>query len=208
MGFFYSLPPELLPKNPPARLFLDLSLRSAQVTTKRVNTATQFGVVKLIPWLIGAGFVVLIAVPVAINTSQRTNLPGEVFPDQGNAHIAEGDTSVDYNSDPPTSGPHWETMASWGSYDFVVPDQVLLHNLEDGGVILWYAHGSREENRVRISQLEEVTRGFERVIIAPREDLEAPFAVTAWGRRQLFSDINQTEMRAFIEAFESIDHHG
>lgn len=178
------------------------------MSTKKVNTATRPGVAKLLPWLIGAGVVALIAVPIVINTSQRTSLPGEVFPDQGNAHIAEGDTSVDYNSDPPTSGPHWETMANWGSYDFVVPDQVLLHNLEDGGVILWYAHGSREENQARISQLEEVARGFERVIIAPREDLEAPFAVTAWGRRQLFSSVDQAEMRAFIEAFEGTDHHG
>jgi hypothetical protein len=178
------------------------------VTTKKVNTGKRLGAVKLMPWLIGAGVVALIAVPFVINTTQRTSLPGEAFPSQGNAHIADGDTSADYNSNPPTSGPHWETMANWGSYDFVVPDQVLLHNLEDGGVVLWYALGSREENQERIRQLEEVARGFERVIIAPREDLEVPFAATAWERRQLFDNVDQAEMRAFIEAFEGVDHHG
>jgi hypothetical protein len=177
------------------------------VTTKG-TTAKRSGAVKLLPWLIGAGVVALIAVPIVISTSQRTSVPGETFASQGNAHIAEGDTTADYNSDPPTSGPHWETMANWGSYDFVVPDQVLLHNLEDGGVILWYTHGSREENRARIGQLEEVARGFERVIIAPREDLEAPFAATAWERRQLFNTVDQAAMRTFIEAFEGVDHHG
>jgi hypothetical protein len=171
------------------------------VTTKKVNAAKRPGGVKLVPWLIGAGIVALIAVPIVINTTQRTRLPGETFPSQGNTHIADGDTSADYNSNPPTSGPHWGTLADWGSY-------VLLHNLEDGGVILWYALGSREENQERIRQLEEVARGFEKVIIAPREDLEAPFAATAWERRQLFDNVDQAEMRAFIEAFEGVDHHG
>ena len=178
------------------------------MTTKKVNMAKRSGAVKLLPWLIGAGVVALIAVPIVINTSQRTSLPGDAFPSQGNTHIADGDTSTEYNSNPPTSGPHWETMANWGSYDFVVPDQVLLHNLEDGGVILWYALGSREENQARIRQLEEIARNFESVIIAPRENLEAPFAATAWERRQLFNSADQAEMRTFIEAFEGVDHHG
>ena len=178
------------------------------MTTKKVKAAKRPGAIKLMPWLIGVGIVALIAVPTVINTSQRTSLPGEVFPSQGNTHIVDGDTSADYNSSPPTSGPHWETMANWGSYDFVVPDQVLLHNLEDGGVILWYALGSREENQTHIRQLEEVASGFERVIIAPREDLEASFVATAWERMQLFSNVDQAAMRAFIEAFEGVDHHG
>lgn len=178
------------------------------MTTKKADTAKRPGAVKLMPWLIGAGIAALIAVPIVISTSRQTSLPGEAFPGQGNTHIADGDTSADYNSNPPTSGPHWEAMANWGSYDFVVPDRVLLHNLEDGGVILWYALGSSEENQERIRQLEEIARGFERVIIAPREGLESPFAATAWERRQLFESVDQAEMRAFIEAFEGVDHHG
>jgi len=179
------------------------------VTTKKANKVKRPGTATLTPWLIGAaGIIALIAVPTLINTSERASLPGEAFPDQGNTHVAEGVTDTDYNSNPPTSGPHWETMASWGSYDFVVPDQVLLHNLEDGGVILWYTLGTVEENRARIRQLEEVARGFERVAIAPREGLERPFAATAWQRQQLFSAVDAAEVRAFIEAFEGVDHHG
>lgn len=177
------------------------------MTTRKAKATQRSSAVRLIPWLIGVGVVTLIAIPIVLYASQRETLPGEVFPSQGNAHVAEGDTSADYNSVPPTSGPHWETMAPWDSYDFVVPDQVLLHNLEDGGVILWYTLGSREENQERIRQLEEVARGFERVVIAPREDLEAPFAATAWERRQLFDSVDQAEMRTFIEAFEGVDHH-
>ncbi len=159
-------------------------------------------------WLAGLGVAALVAVPTVINMSRSESLPGEAFANQGNTHIPEGSPPPAYNSDPPTSGAHWETMANWSSYDFVVPDQVLLHNLEDGGVILWYALGSPEENRERISQLEEVARNYDRVIVAPREDLETPFAATAWQRRQLFEKLDAAGIRTFIEAFEGIDHHG
>ncbi len=179
------------------------------MTTKKANKVKRPGTVTTIPWLVGAaGIMVLIAVPTFINASKQASLPGEAFSDQGNTHVAEGVTDTDYNSNPPTSGPHWETMADWGSYDFVVPDQVLLHNLEDGGIILWYTLGTAKENRARIRQLEEVARGFERVVIAPREGLETPFAATAWQRRQRFSTVDADEMRAFVDAFEGVDHHG
>lgn len=157
-------------------------------------------------WFVGIG-AALVAVLIWVSF-QRSSTPGEAFPDQGNAHVAEGDKGAEYNSNPPTSGTHWSTIADWKSYDFVVPDQVLLHNLEDGGVILWYALGSEAENQQRIGQLEEVAKGFERVIIAPREGLGAPFAATAWQRRQLFETLDTAALRTFIEAYEGVDHHG
>jgi hypothetical protein len=178
------------------------------VTTQTSTRRKKAKAANLTPWLVGLGVVALIAVPTVINVSRSASLPGESFADQGNAHIPEGSPPPAYNSDPPTSGAHWETMANWSSYDFVVPDQMLLHNLEDGGVILWYTLGSPEENRERLGQLEEVARGFQRVVIAPREGLETPFAATAWQRRQLFESVDAAGMRAFIEAFEGVDHHG
>lgn len=181
------------------------------MTTKRkreVNPRPGSKRTNLVPWLIGLAVVSIIAVPTGVKLVQRSASPGETFPDLGNSHVAEGDTSADYNSDPPTSGSHWETVAAWKSYDFVVPDQVLVHNLEDGGVILWYALGSETENQQRMRQLEEVAKDFERVVIAPREGLEAPFAATAWQRRQLFETLDTAQMRTFIEAYEGVDHHG
>ena len=157
-------------------------------------------------WLVGVG-AAFVAILLGVNF-QRSGTPGETFPWLGNVHIVEGDTGADYNSNPPTSGPHWETIAAWQSYDFVVPDQVLVHNLEDGGVILWYALGSEAENQQRMRQLEEVAKGFERVVIAPREGLGSPFAATAWQRRQLFETLDTAALRTFIGAYEGVDHHG
>jgi cytochrome c-type biogenesis protein CcmH len=44
---------------------------------------------------------------------------------------------------------------------------VLLHNLEDGEVILWYALGSREENQERIRQLEQDVFSIARELRCP-----------------------------------------
>lgn len=161
----------------------------------------------LILWLIGAGVIVLAAIPVVVNTLQRQNLPGEFFSSQGNTHVQLGTETPDYNSNPPTSGWHTPDLAGWGSYDYVVPEQRLIHNMEDGGVIIWYELGTAEENEENIQRLEEVASGYRRVVIVPRENMPTPYAMTAWQRLERFEDINEEGMRTFLESFEGIDHH-
>lgn len=158
-------------------------------------------------WLIGAAVAALIAIPIIINANRSSSLPGEVFRSQGNAHVQLGSATPAYNSDPPTSGWHTGELAGWGSYDYVVPDQRLVHNMEDGGVIMWYALGSAEENEENIRRLEEVASGYRRVVIVPRENMPTPYALTSWTRLQRFDDIDAEGMQTFLQAFEGIDHH-
>src|SRR5690606_14137792 len=90
-------------------------------------------------WLLVAAGAAIFAL-VGVRIAQRSSLPGEAFGSQGNWHIADvGAAHSEYNSDPPTSDWHVGSIASWGAYDYVVPDELLLHNMEDGGVVLWYA---------------------------------------------------------------------
>ncbi|MDZ7799936.1 MAG: DUF3105 domain-containing protein [Trueperaceae bacterium] len=164
-----------------------------------------------LPWILGGiGVVALIAVPIALQIIQSANLPGERFASQGNRHIALGTNVPDYNSDPPTSGPHTPDLASWGTYEpgDEVNDQRLIHNMEDGGVILWYrpAEDAAATNE-RISVLEQASRGYRRVVIAPRPDMETPFTLTAWQRLQRFDEPDVDAMRTFVDAYEGIDHH-
>ncbi len=159
------------------------------------------------PWLIGLGVVLLIALPIIVNAVRAGNLPGERFRSQGNVHIQEGVSHPDYNSDPPTSGWHLPNIASWGSHAEVLPDELLVHNMEDGGVILWYPLGTEEENAENIEALEGVARGYHNVVIAPREGLESPYVATAWTRLERFESLDEAGMRAFLEAFEGLDHH-
>lgn len=174
--------------------------------TKRGRRSTR--TTSRLPWILGGvGVVALIALPIVINLMRNASLPGESFPSQGNIHIELGASHPPYNSDPPTSGWHTGDLAPWGSYDFVVPDERLIHNLEDGGVILWYPLGTESENREHLERLEEVARGYRNVIIAPREGMPTLYAATAWQRLQRFDSFDSEGMRAFLEAFEGIDHH-
>lgn len=164
-----------------------------------------------LPWIVGAvGVAALIVVPIVLEVVRAANLPGERFPSQGNRHIALGTDIPPYNSDPPTSGPHTPNLAAWGTYGpgEAPPDPSLVHNMEDGGVILWYRPGDDEaETERRISGLEEAAGGFRRIVIVPREDMPTDFAATAWQRLERYESLDTESMRAFVNAFEGIDHH-
>lgn len=162
----------------------------------------------LLPWILGGlAVLALIVVPIVVNAVRASKLPGERFPSQGNIHIQLGASHPEYNSNPPTSGWHTSELASWRAYDYVVPAERLIHNMEDGGVILWYRLGTPEENAAHIEALQEVARGYQRVIIAPREEMPTTYALTAWQRLQRFDEIDREGMRDFLEAYEGIDHH-
>lgn len=159
------------------------------------------------PWLVGGGVLLLFAGPLVVNAVQRANLPGEHVRSLGHAHIAETAPTPRYNSNPPTSGPHYARVAAPGAYVEVLPDPLLVHNMEDGYVVLWYRLGDEEHNRSRIAEYEEAARGFRLVVIAPREDMEHEYALTAWQRIDAFDEFDADRVRTFVQAFHGIDNH-
>lgn len=66
-----------------------------------------------------------------------TPLPGQKVEDLGRDHVPDG-TLVAYNSNPPTSGPHYDEWARAGVYENPVSDGHLVHSLEHGYIILSY----------------------------------------------------------------------
>jgi hypothetical protein len=157
---------------------------------------------------IGAGVATMIVAGIAIQVVRQANLPGESFRSQGNVHLASlVAPHIPYNSNPPTSGPHMPSVAAWRSYTEPVEDEYLVHNMEDAGVILWYDMGTPEENLRHVELLEEVARGYTRIVIAPRQDLGSQYVLTAWTRLQRFDEIDAEAMVRFIDAYEGIDHH-
>jgi Protein of unknown function (DUF3105) len=48
------------------------------------------------------------------------------------------DQKVTWNSDPPTSGPHYGQWAVWNFYDSPVALTMSTHNLEHGGIVIHY----------------------------------------------------------------------
>ena len=61
------------------------------------------------------------------------------MPTLGNTHITSAAASnVVYNTRPPTSGPHLDSLARWGIHLQPIADELQVHNLEDGGVLVQY----------------------------------------------------------------------
>ena len=47
-------------------------------------------------------------------------------------------TSTKWNTDPPTSGPHYQQWAVWGAYTTPLNPAQVVHNLEHGGIFIQY----------------------------------------------------------------------
>lgn len=64
-------------------------------------------------------------------------LVGEEIPALGRDHVTDI-SSIEYNSNPPTSGSHFPVWAKKGVYDRVLSDGYLIHSLEHGYVVVSY----------------------------------------------------------------------
>ena len=156
---------------------------------------------------LASGAVVVTALLVSWSAINASNRPGEPVPDMGNLHIEEGTRSpVAYNSTPATSGPHYGSLARWGIHTEPIPDELAVHNLEDGGVGIWYdcPDGCPE----LVSQLESVVERYhEGVLLAPYPGMDTQIALTAWNRIDRFDEFDEERIVRFVRAFRGADHH-
>ncbi len=154
--------------------------------------------------MIGGGIVLILVLVLVLVAAFRPR-PGQAVSDLGNQHI-ESPQRAGYNSQPPTSGPHYESIARWGVHDEPIPDELQVHNLEDGGVLIQYncPDGCPE----LVEELARVVRRYSRqVILAPYPEMEARIALTAWGRIDAFEEFDEKRIIRFIRAYRGLDHH-
>ena len=177
-------------------------------------------------WLIGIVVitVVLIAMVVLLsNRNPQLAVGNELIPSLGNSHVQEGSVSpIAYNSTPPTSGPHYGSIAEWGTYTEPLRYEQVLHNLEDGGIAVYYQ--CEEECPEVVEQLEEIVAPYldagRRILLFPNvptwtennsqplhQDMEARIAVTTWQRIEKYEEVEPAQIRAFIERYEGINNH-
>jgi hypothetical protein len=131
--------------------------------------------------------------------------PGRAVPSLGNQHIQPPQRAA-YNTTPPTSGSHYTTIAPWGVHDEPIPNELQVHNLEDGGVLVQY--NCPEECPGLVGQLTALVRQYpEGVILAPYPGMEARIALTAWGRIDTLQELDENRILRFIRAYRGIDHH-
>lgn len=152
---------------------------------------------------IGAGVLLVLALFVwwalrptgAVADEQR-------LPDEGRAHVEPGSPIV-YRNNPPASGTHYPTVASWGVHEEEVPEGEWVHNLEHGGIVLLYKcpEGTCPE---RISQLQALYNRAPRskwnnvkLAAVPYENMEPEFMAIAWNVQLPLEEFDQEAILTF-----------
>ena len=181
--------------------------------------------------LAGSGLVALAAVLIGIFAFGGENAPSGVaakmsaagctfatYPglrnDPRHRDVPTLQTRPNWNSFPPTSGPHYGETAIWGFYDEPIPLVRTTHNLEHGGVIIHYG---RDVPQAAIDQL----RAFYNedpagLIVAPLPRLGDKIALSAWffndartrergyfgeGQLATCTQFDEDAFRAFVDAY-------
>jgi Protein of unknown function (DUF3105) len=157
---------------------------------------------------------VLCALPLAFlgcgteRTVACSELPGTGVPVLAdNHHIPYVDAAhTAYNSVPPTSGPHVPWVAAPGVYREPIPDEIQVHDLEHGHVLIQYA---RTTSRSDVDELESIARRhLHDVLVSPRDGLRAGIALTAWGRVEYLRAPDRRHIERFILDFAGRYDHG
>ena len=172
-------------------------IRLERTRQRRNRRLLQIGLVVLI----GGGLAALL-----LSAILRPQ-PGEEVISQGNAHITEAQMGqVAYNTSPPTSGPHLGSLANWGVHDERISNELQVHNLEDGGVIVHY--NCPEGCSDLVAELKSIVEGYqEGVILEPYADMDTRIALTAWQRIDQFDEFDAERIERFIRAYRGVDHH-
>jgi hypothetical protein len=131
--------------------------------------------------------------------------PGTFVASQGNAHIAGQAVGFKYASDPPTSGPHLASHASWGIHEQPIPKALQVHSLEGGGVLVQYNCTDCDD---LIRNLKDIVRRYpDKAILAPYPGMKTRIALTAWSYLDAFDEFDEGRILRFIGAHRGIDHH-
>jgi hypothetical protein len=122
---------------------------------------------------------------------------GEKMADEGAGHVARGQAHAAYKSNPPTSGPHWADVAGAGIKDEPVPDELVLHSMEHGAVVVWYRKGLAQNYIDKITEAFNSASG--KKMMLARKDLDVPVALTSWGYLLKLESIDGEKIKEFIE---------
>jgi hypothetical protein len=117
------------------------------------------------------------------------------FKNQGREHLAQNATFDKYNSNPPTSGPHNPQPAPWGSYRDPVEKERLVHNLEHGGVVIYY----KDLPSAEVDDLERFVDSYrDAVISVPDDSIDKPVVITSWTRMQECERFSEAAVEGYI----------
>ena len=181
-------------------------------------------------WWIAGGAILLIAVlviavfvrgnapagtptPVVVNGTLVPDLPVDAsvrlgvevpVPSMGAQHVRAGEPHAQYNSTPPTSGPHFDTPAAWGDSHTTLPEETWIHNLEHGGIVALY--NCPQGCPGLVQSLDDFLKtgpfskyGYAKMVVTPYSKIPNKLTMVAWSFYLPLADFDDAAMRKFLK---------
>ncbi len=102
------------------------------------------------------------------------------YPGKSREHTGDLAEKVEYDSNPPSEGKHFQVPAEDGAYEESPDQKELVHTLEHGRVIIWFKPTLPEDDRANLKALfDEDTY---HMVITPDKTMTPVVAATAWNR--------------------------
>jgi hypothetical protein len=130
---------------------------------------------------------------------------------QDQAHVVASVNLSDYPSVPPASGPHNQIPYGAGVYETPPPIDRVIHSLEHGAAIVWYAPDVSGPELDRIRAFYEGETVGERVIVAPYDYPDqgsagslpggAQMALVAWHKVQTCDRVSLAAAFGFTSSY-------
>ena len=111
--------------------------------------------------------------------------------------------TVAYETVPPTSGAHWATPTQCGFYEDGVTDELVVHNMEHGNVVMSY-NLTDDADKERLREVHENLNGNGEWLVTRFYPNIPPgtVALTAWGVLDEFEGVNEERIERFYEAYK------
>lgn len=159
---------------------------------------------------VGIGIVVLLGLMIWNFARPTAGESVEIMANAGD-HVPTGEDPGPFNSNPPTSGPHYAEEFDAGFYDenspeaqVAYPEGYIGHNLEHGYIIYWYNCDLLDETACTElkSEIQEslVENGSVKLIAFPWESLEVPVTLTSWGQIMPMEEFDPKQAERFVSA--------
>lgn len=121
------------------------------------------------------------------------------FPSQMRIDSVE---SGGYNTVPPTSGRHWGAWSDCGFYNYPLPDELLVHNLEHGNIIVSYNLNDDAQVSALRDAIDAIPLAAEYAIVRRYNDIpEGMVAITTWGVLDRMMGVDPQRIARFFRDF-------
>lgn len=132
----------------------------------------------------------------------------------GHLDVPTPDTRVEWNTFPPTSGPHYAKPVVWGAYEEPLEQTRVVHNLEHGGISIQYGELVPEQTVAALRDFYDDHQNG--TLLAPLPELGLSIALAAWvapaqgeagakpgqGYLATCTSFDEPAFAAFLDAFQ------